>query len=871
MLLRASDASGNVTAAPYKALESIKCDLSAFPSCQFFRVEAIIRPWRVDTVVTQLNDNGIRGMTVVQVRGAGIQGGRRERYGGTEYGAGTASFLVEKVKLDIVVARCVWARVGVGVGDQVDAIFVHPVADIIRVRTAETGAVAERMEGGMEDMTSHNGAFPALSAMGEKRRREEGEVAAPGGRPRFSSLDAETLSFFEEIAGHLKTLDSDEERGLLADNVLEEAAGRAAALATDAACSRVLESLLPLASTERLCGFVAACVETMSFFPFTRSSPFGSHVLEKALGQVAARVAGAGAEEYEALERCLSGATGAIADSLYDVVTSKYGSFVARRLLCILAGRDVAPPPGRRAGGSDGGEDAGAGAHEGGEAPARGRPRPGGGALAAKLGTGAAEEEGGAAAWQPDYPELLQQARRGGSGEASECRAMPLPCVQALLRACRYDPALQQKLVLQAVFQTAPDDLFQKLCTLSFKGHLVPLAQHAAANFAVQAALASLRRPQQLKRMFEDLRPHLGTLLHARRGGVVAALLAAAARLQALGADVAAAVWYAAAPSDSGSGGGSGGGPLEALLTLDTTTRLSGAGAGGRLSTLGCAALQALFRLPAGATRAWADALAALPPGALQQVARDPGGCRVLEAYLESPGAAPKKRRALLGALAGAWAAIAMGGSGSHFVERCYGLADAREKEAIADELARAEAALAATHRGPVLLRRCHVEEFKQGSEGWQQRVAAADATLRAYEQLFAPEPEAAGRGGAEQRREVEAADAGADPRPGKGAKKKQQREREQRAAAAAAAAERQEEQGDGGGSTLKKKKRRAEREVAALAAPAVQEPAAQQGGETKKKKEKKKKGSRAAGEPAAGEQQQESKKCKKWKVREQE
>ncbi len=54
-----------------------------------------------------------------------------------------------------------------------------------------------------------------------------------------------------------------------------------------------------------------------------------------------------------------------------------------------------------------------------------------------------------------------------------------------------------------------------------------------------------------------------------------------------------------------------------------------------RISTLGCAMAGTLLRLPAAACKQWADAVAALPPGQLQHVAKDPGGCRVLEAYLE--------------------------------------------------------------------------------------------------------------------------------------------------------------------------------------------------------------------------------------------
>ncbi|KAL3136157.1 hypothetical protein ABBQ32_007174 [Trebouxia sp. C0010 RCD-2024] len=148
---------GHAASAPYKALSTLHADLKAFPDAQFFRIEAIIRPWRLPFVVHELSTLGIYGMTATKVKGVGVQGGKRERYGGTEYGEAD---LVDKSKLDIVVFRtqvntviravCGAAHTG-EIGD--GKIFVHPVADVIRVRTGETGAIAERMAGGMQDMT----------------------------------------------------------------------------------------------------------------------------------------------------------------------------------------------------------------------------------------------------------------------------------------------------------------------------------------------------------------------------------------------------------------------------------------------------------------------------------------------------------------------------------------------------------------------------------------------------------------------------------------------------------------------------------------------------------------------------------------------
>lgn len=135
---------------------STQCNLSTFKDCDFFRVEAIFRPWRLDHVVSALSKQGIMGMTAYQVTGHGVQGGKKERYSGTEYGIAS---LVQKSKLDVVVHRdqvnkvvqIIASTAHTGeIGD--GKIFVHPVVEVIRIRTGEHGQAAERMEGGMADI-----------------------------------------------------------------------------------------------------------------------------------------------------------------------------------------------------------------------------------------------------------------------------------------------------------------------------------------------------------------------------------------------------------------------------------------------------------------------------------------------------------------------------------------------------------------------------------------------------------------------------------------------------------------------------------------------------------------------------------------------
>jgi hypothetical protein len=96
-----------------------------------------------------------------------------------------------------------------------------------------------------------------------KRKHEEagGGEAAAQPRGQHSRLDKETLSYYAEIDAHFKTLSDEEERQLAADAALAEAAERGPEVAADAACSRVLEALLPAASGSAVAAFTRACVE----------------------------------------------------------------------------------------------------------------------------------------------------------------------------------------------------------------------------------------------------------------------------------------------------------------------------------------------------------------------------------------------------------------------------------------------------------------------------------------------------------------------------------------------------------------------------------------------------------------------------------
>lgn len=109
------------------------------------KVEAIIKPFKLEEVKEALGEVGIQGLTVTEVKGFGRQKGHKELYRGAEY---VVEFL-PKIKLEVVVTdtkleEVVQAIVKTATSGRIGdgKIFVSPVDDAIRIRTGESGEIA---------------------------------------------------------------------------------------------------------------------------------------------------------------------------------------------------------------------------------------------------------------------------------------------------------------------------------------------------------------------------------------------------------------------------------------------------------------------------------------------------------------------------------------------------------------------------------------------------------------------------------------------------------------------------------------------------------------------------------------------------------
>src|ERR1700688_441710 len=134
------------TLAPSREAVPDACPQDAPPRLiRMKKIEAIIKPFKLDEVKEALQELGLQGMTVVEAKGYGRQKGQTELYRGAEY---VVDFL-PKIKIEVVIAdaqltpavEAISAAARTGrIGD--GKIFIPDIIEVVRIRTGETGTAA---------------------------------------------------------------------------------------------------------------------------------------------------------------------------------------------------------------------------------------------------------------------------------------------------------------------------------------------------------------------------------------------------------------------------------------------------------------------------------------------------------------------------------------------------------------------------------------------------------------------------------------------------------------------------------------------------------------------------------------------------------
>jgi nitrogen regulatory protein P-II 1 len=109
------------------------------------KIEAIIKPFKLDDVKDALNALGVQGMTVTEVKGFGRQKGHVELYRGAEYDIA----FIPKVKIEVVISEAMAEKVVATIQEKAKTgkigdgkIFISKLEDIVRIRTGERGETA---------------------------------------------------------------------------------------------------------------------------------------------------------------------------------------------------------------------------------------------------------------------------------------------------------------------------------------------------------------------------------------------------------------------------------------------------------------------------------------------------------------------------------------------------------------------------------------------------------------------------------------------------------------------------------------------------------------------------------------------------------
>ena len=386
-------------------------------------------------------------------------------------------------------------------------------------------------------------------------QHNEGGISLLGTDGKRYVVDESTAQYFYEIEKLVEkepeTPEEVEERTVLAGNALEEAVGHEMALSMDARCSRVMEKFLASCADDDLVRYLEGITAGETDFHTLCKSLFGSRVAEKALRIVCARV---GKTPSEALLTKIAPRLVAVADAVAaTAIDSAYDprvSPVARTLLSVLSGRECAPSAKNQglAGKLQGGTSAAGAFDDAPDAPARTprvsvRSRAFSDAALAALepelwnlsedACGSAFLQAMLIAHKNDVaslnwiiPGFLGCAPEEGVGEGELLANADADDVRRLAES-RAGSHL-----FEAILRAAPKSLMGEIFRRFFRDNMRSLASHPTANFTLQAMLGATRDPEHIAAAMQELGQDFGSLMRERRAGVVAATLAACARLR---------------------------------------------------------------------------------------------------------------------------------------------------------------------------------------------------------------------------------------------------------------------------------------------------------------------------------------------------
>ncbi|XP_048374172.1 nucleolar protein 9 [Sphaerodactylus townsendi] len=579
-------------------------------------------------------------------------------------------------------------------------------------------------------------------ARSRKRPRKEGSPVSSPQKKSSKATQGELLprlepaeaKYFQKAHETLKSgFDSDEEKGLFVNNVLEEAEAVAVPLSLDPAGSLLLQALVPSASPASLCHLLKGLIPSLRL---VACHSCGAHILEAAVLRAPLLIK-EGAEDSGTLEDLVLELARAVQGELSVFALDSHGSFVVRTLLQALGGARV---------GSDGGR----GLQALGTSHSRSKQ--------AKPGS-----EGPVDFEVPNsFLSLLKGFGRSFQELVSDfithklfslClqvamevlrRKLPKACARLCHSVIGYlsncNPAAGQSAllvflkdatcsrVLDKVLEVSAPKALRSFYKVHVKGQLQALATHPVANFTLQR-LIQAAPPKLLGRLFEELSPGLEEILALEHLGVITALLGACRRHGAHQQEVLEILLEAFHCCEPPSRQLVCAPLIASLLAYEVyygeeeetasqeqsapVRPLSAVSYHGSLILQHCLH----FADPSVVLRS----LAAMTPEDLVTLACDPTGSHVFDALLASPSVPEKQRRKVLRPLKGHYISLACSRHGSRVLDAIWSRATLPAKREMAQELAEHEQKLRNDPFGHHLVRNFALTHFLKRRRDWDR------------------------------------------------------------------------------------------------------------------------------------------------------
>lgn len=561
-------------------------------------------------------------------------------------------------------------------------------------------------------------------------------------------VDPEIAKYFSEISNVLEGGNVDE-RSAICGNALEETRGKELELATDYIISHTLQSLLENCDVDHLCGFLQRCAYD---FPSIAMDKSGSHVAETALKSLEFHLQNK--EDRSAIEETLITICKVVAVSSADVMCNCYGSHVLRSLLCLSKGVPLNSTEFHSTKSST--------------------------VLAARFNIKPHQVDVDESSHlQQGFPdlfkflalELLKHARTNILLlQVNQCSSLVLQTALKLLvgydeellhmipviLGCKQEKIAEGSLIeisavkdildrmketsfcrlMEVILEVAPKTLYNEIFMKVFRNSLYEIASHHCGNFVVQALVSHANCAAQMELFWEELGSKFKDLLEMGRSGVVASLLAASQRLHKLEEECCRAL-IAAVGSENESPRSI----VPRILFLDSFFGCEDPSNwnwayGAKIHIMGSLILQVIFRFPRGFMHSYITSISSLEADHVLQVAKDVGGARVIEAFLDS-NAKDQQKRKLISRLQGHFGELSMHTAGSFTVEKCFTNSNSSLREIIVSELASGRTELSKTKHGLHLLRKLDVDRFAARPEEWRSRLASRESVYQKFYAAF--------------------------------------------------------------------------------------------------------------------------------------